>query len=204
MRWISVDQRNYQPIDVWIILLLWRKRKCLWNEIHSSKLFKNISMVCSGSAEERFYHLLFFSGWWFVQNGDRMGFVPGAFLKPTDSQPTNHDMPTSRTFPIEDFVIHHFILCLVDEPYVVNQSYEAKSKDEISLHQGSFVTVVEKSYTGWWSVKYDWFLLITEGISSCLDSITMQANFLLCIWHRRKDEYFRKMSLKDHWWIRTN
>ena len=120
-----------------------------------------------------------FSGWWFVRNGDRMGFVPGAFLKSTDFQPTNHDMPTSRTFPIEDFVIHHSILFLVEEPYIVNQSYEAKSKDEISLHQGSFVTVLEKSYTGWWSVKYDWFLLITEGTSSYLDSITIQANFLL-------------------------
>ncbi len=42
--------------------------------------------------------------------------------------------------------------CL-DEPYVVNTSYEAKSRDEISLDQGSFVTVLEKSYTGWWIVQ---------------------------------------------------
>ena len=46
---------------------------------------------------------------------------------------------------------------LVDEAYVVNRSYEAKSADEISLLQGSFVTVLEKSYTGWWLVKYDCF-----------------------------------------------
>lgn len=48
---------------------------------------------------ERFDHLLF-SGWWFVQNGDRMGFVPGAFLKPTDAQVTHHDIPTSRMFRV--------------------------------------------------------------------------------------------------------
>jgi hypothetical protein len=45
-----------------------------------------------------------------------------------------------------------YFLCL-DEPYVVNQSYEAKSRDEISLSQGSFVTVLEKSFTGWWMVQ---------------------------------------------------
>jgi len=44
---------------------------------------------------------------------------------------------------------------LVDEPYVVNNTYEAKTREEISLQQGSFVTVREKSYTGWWIVQYE-------------------------------------------------
>jgi hypothetical protein len=41
----------------------------------------------------------------------------------------------------------------LDETYVVNQSHQAKNRDEISLDKGSFVTVLEKSFTGWWFVK---------------------------------------------------
>lgn len=103
---------------------------------------------------------MIFLGWWFVQNGDRTGFVPGAFLKRSDSQRDEHDMTTSiqsSRMCREYFSIELCILSFVDEPYVVNRSYEAKSTDEISLLQGSFVTVLEKSYTGWWLVKYDSF-----------------------------------------------
>jgi hypothetical protein len=37
--------------------------------------------------------------------------------------------------------------------YIVNTTYEGKGKDELSLEQGSFVTVIEKSLTGWWKIK---------------------------------------------------
>lgn len=40
-----------------------------------------------------------------------------------------------------------------DETFVVNKSYRAANVDEISLDQGSFVTVLEKSFTGWWRVQ---------------------------------------------------
>ena len=42
---------------------------------------------------------------------------------------------------------------IADETYVVNQSYTAQNPDEISLDQGSFVIILEKSFTGWWTVK---------------------------------------------------
>ncbi len=41
----------------------------------------------------------------------------------------------------------------IDEMYIVNTTYEGKGKDELSLEQGSFVTVIEKSLTGWWKIK---------------------------------------------------
>ena len=41
----------------------------------------------------------------------------------------------------------------LDEIYIVNRSYEAMNRDEISLDQGSFAIVLEKSFTGWWIVK---------------------------------------------------
>lgn len=45
---------------------------------------------------------------------------------------------------------------VLDEKFIVNKSYEAAGKDELSLEQGSFVTVTEKSLTGWWKIKYDY------------------------------------------------
>jgi hypothetical protein len=41
----------------------------------------------------------------------------------------------------------------IDETYVVNNTYKGTSKDELSLEQGAFVTVMEKSLTGWWKIK---------------------------------------------------
>ena len=41
----------------------------------------------------------------------------------------------------------------LDEKFIVNKTYEAVGKDELSLEQGSFVTVTEKSLTGWWKIK---------------------------------------------------
>ncbi|CAF4380253.1 unnamed protein product, partial [Adineta steineri] len=41
------------------------------------------------------------------------------------------------------------------ETYIVNKSYPANNEDEISLDQGSFVIVLEKSFTGWWIVKFN-------------------------------------------------
>lgn len=43
-------------------------------------------------------------------------------------------------------------LC-IDETFIVNTTFEGKGKDELSLEQGSFVTVIEKSLTGWWKIK---------------------------------------------------
>jgi hypothetical protein len=37
-----------------------------------------------------------FPGWWFVKNGDRTGFVPGAFLTPNNQQQDNQEMNTSK------------------------------------------------------------------------------------------------------------
>lgn len=51
------------------------------------------------------------------------------------------------------FYFSSIIFLYIDDTYVVNQTYEGKSQDEISLHQGSFVNVLEKSYTGWWIVQ---------------------------------------------------
>ncbi|CAF4939811.1 unnamed protein product, partial [Rotaria magnacalcarata] len=42
----------------------------------------------------------------------------------------------------------------IGETYVVNKSYTAKDREELSLEQGSFVTVLEKSFTGWWIVSF--------------------------------------------------
>ncbi|CAF3414947.1 unnamed protein product [Rotaria sp. Silwood1] len=82
------------------------------------------------------------NGWWLVQNGDQTGFVPGAFLEPTEQQ--QRDVHEKNTFSR-----------LSNETYVVNKSYKAKSRDEISLDQGSFVNVLEKSFTGWWIVNFN-------------------------------------------------
>ena len=41
----------------------------------------------------------------------------------------------------------------LDDTYVVNTTYQATNREEISLDQGSFVTVLEKSFTGWWIVR---------------------------------------------------
>ncbi|CAF4063688.1 unnamed protein product, partial [Rotaria sordida] len=81
------------------------------------------------------------NGWWFVQHGDHTGFVPGAFLEPIEQPRDIHETNTLSTSS--------------NETYVVNKSYEAKSRDEISLNQGSFVTVLEKSFTGWWIVNFN-------------------------------------------------
>jgi len=43
----------------------------------------------------------------------------------------------------------------LDETYIVTQTYTGTGKDELSLQQGSFVTVIEKTLTGWWKVKYE-------------------------------------------------
>jgi hypothetical protein len=62
----------------------------------------------------------------------------------------------SSLFTIDIFVEHLanlYIIYSLDETYVVNKSYEAKSRDEISIDQGSFITVLEKSFTGWWIVR---------------------------------------------------
>jgi hypothetical protein len=37
--------------------------------------------------------------------------------------------------------------------YVVNKQYQGTGQDELSLDQGSFVTVIKKSFTGWWTVQ---------------------------------------------------
>jgi len=110
-------------------------------------------MVCS----IKYFSFVFnfdFQGWWFVKNGDRTGFVPGAFLTPNNQQQDNQEMNTSKisSSTWKDTFTIKMILC-IDETYLVNQSYEAKNRDEISLNQGSFVTVLEKSYTGWWMVQ---------------------------------------------------
>ncbi|CAF4798733.1 unnamed protein product [Rotaria socialis] len=80
------------------------------------------------------------NGWWFVQQGDRTGFAPGAFLESNEYQRNaieRNALPKSSS-----------------ETYVVNNSYTAKDREELSLEQGSFVTVLEKSYTGWWIVNF--------------------------------------------------
>ncbi len=41
----------------------------------------------------------------------------------------------------------------IEETFVVNNTYEGKGNDELTLEQGSFVTVIEKSLTGWWKIK---------------------------------------------------
>lgn len=53
------------------------------------------------------------------------------------------------------FFLYKFVLTLyeLDTIYVVNQQYEGKGSDELSLDQGSFVIVIEKSFSGWWTVK---------------------------------------------------
>ncbi|CAF1101687.1 unnamed protein product [Adineta ricciae] len=81
------------------------------------------------------------NGWWFVQNGDRKGFVPGAFLEPIEQQ-------QQSVLETDDFSRTG------NETYIVNKSYEAMNRDEISLDQGSFAIVLEKSFTGWWIVKF--------------------------------------------------
>ena len=42
----------------------------------------------------------------------------------------------------------------IDDTYIVNTTYKGKDDDELSLEQGSFVTALEKSLSGWWTVKY--------------------------------------------------
>jgi len=54
----------------------------------------------------------------------------------------------------KDFKKNLFVsFSYLDEMYIVNNTYEGKGKDELSLEQGSFVTVIEKSLTGWWRIK---------------------------------------------------
>jgi len=99
----------------------------------------------------------FFQGWWFVQFGDQTGFVPGAYLEPSELKRGAREGKTiekslsnnqKKIFKTILFVFFH-----IDEMYVVNATYVGKGKDELSLEQGSFVTVIEKSLTGWWKVK---------------------------------------------------
>ncbi|CAM4781244.1 unnamed protein product [Rotaria magnacalcarata] len=80
------------------------------------------------------------NGWWFVQQGDRTGFAPGAFLEPNEYQ--------------RNVIERNALPKASSETYVVNKSYTAKDREELSLEQGSFVTVLEKSFTGWWIVSF--------------------------------------------------
>jgi len=66
-----------------------------------------------------------------------------------EKQLTNHLVIIKKDFKENLFGFFFYI----DEMYIVNTTYEGKGKDELSLEQGSFVTVIEKSLTGWWKVK---------------------------------------------------
>ena len=98
----------------------------------------------------------FCTGWWFVKHEDRTGFVPGAFLEPVEAQSSAQDAHRCQT-SIRAYLnverSYERLVTDVDDIFVVNQTYQAASRDEISLDQGSFVTVLEKSFTGWWLVK---------------------------------------------------
>ena len=92
-----------------------------------------------------------------MKQDDRTGFVPGAFLEPVEEQSSALDAQRCQTSIREylnvGIVLRERRVTGVDDIFVVNQTYQAASRDEISLDQGSFVTVLEKSFTGWWLVK---------------------------------------------------
>jgi len=100
---------------------------------------------------------MFFKGWWFVQFGDQTGFVPGTYLEPSELKRGAREGKTiekSLSNNQKDFKKNLFVsFSYLDEMYIVNNTYEGKGKDELSLEQGSFVTVIEKSLTGWWRIK---------------------------------------------------
>ncbi|CAF0786357.1 unnamed protein product [Adineta steineri] len=133
--------------------------------VHEKKIIRKSSLAISGPAKLETYRCLddftatdklemslkrnnivqvlqkHENGWWFVQNGDQTGFVPGTYLQPSELQQGAR----------EEKVIEKTL----NEIYVVNNKYEGQGQDELTLDQGSFVTVIEKSFSGWWTVKFN-------------------------------------------------
>ncbi|CAF1218086.1 unnamed protein product [Rotaria sordida] len=140
-------------------------------------------------------------GWWFVQNGDRTGFVPEAYL---ESYELERDIHEDETFNKS-----------LNKTYIVNERYEGKSSDELSLDRGSFVTVIEKSFTEWWIVKFNNItgkfpaiylssceqMYTPENVSSDVSCVTSKIqtsnNSDNSDWDDDEDEEYHKKLLND-------
>jgi len=80
------------------------------------------------------------TGWWFVSTDDGQGWLPSSYL---ESMTTAHDDRVIMTCQPGE-----------GERWIVRCSYEAQNDDEVTLHKGSALEVLEKNLDGWWLVHY--------------------------------------------------
>uniref|UniRef100_A0A8D0GGX9 Neutrophil cytosolic factor 1 n=1 Tax=Sphenodon punctatus TaxID=8508 RepID=A0A8D0GGX9_SPHPU len=77
------------------------------------------------------------SGWWFCQLKNKRGWVPAAYLEPTDGPDESEEQDPNYA----------------GELYVVQKGYTATEEDELTLKEGETIEVIHKLLDGWWVVR---------------------------------------------------
>ncbi|NXI51244.1 NCF1 factor, partial [Chloroceryle aenea] len=73
------------------------------------------------------------SGWWFCQLKNKRGWVPAAYLEPTDGPDESEEQEPNYA----------------GEQYIVQKSYTALEEDEMTLKEGDTIEVIHKLLDGW-------------------------------------------------------
>ncbi|XP_015273874.1 PREDICTED: neutrophil cytosol factor 1 [Gekko japonicus] len=79
------------------------------------------------------------SGWWFCQLKNKRGWVPAAYLEPTDGPDESEEQEPNYA----------------GELHVVCKGYTAAQEDEVTLKEGETIEVIHKLLDGWWVVRKD-------------------------------------------------
>lgn len=94
------------------------------------------------------------AGWWYVSNHNTEGWFPSTVLEPREESviPNPGDIDVVR-IPVEGdpSTDQYWKKVLL---YQAQTAYSGSSGDEVSFNQGESVEVLNKSASGWWTVRY--------------------------------------------------